>query len=245
MNTGCRSLLLLSFLVPCGGALAAEPRPVAGPSAEQLEAGFLTGHPDLRYRIRGMDEYQRGHHAEAMRSFQMAARYADKASQAMVAEMLWTGTGVAPDRPMAYVWIDLAAERGYPALIAIRERYWNALDEAQRAIARRDGPSLQAIYHDGVAKPRLAAVLRRTRGQMTGSRTGYTGNPLRIISPNGFGEATIDGNQFFDDRYWDPAQYQAWHDEVWTRPMQGRVEVGVAAPQSVADPAEPEPPAKP
>lgn len=241
MLVRCRSLLLLSLLASAASAQAAEPRPIAGPTAEQVEAGFLTGHPDLRHRQRGMDLYQRGRYAEAMRSFQRAASYADKASQAMLAEMLWTGTGVAADRPMAYVWIDLAAERGYPGLVVIRERYWNALDETERTIARRDGPALQARYHDGVAKPRLAAVLRRTRGQMTGSRTGYTGNPLRIISPSGFGEATIDGNQFFDDRYWDPAQYQAWHDEIWTRPVQGRVEVGSATRQpepAKEDPAE-------
>ncbi|MGV8960132.1 MAG: sel1 repeat family protein [Stenotrophomonas sp.] len=242
MNPGCRSLLSLALLACTSAALAAGPHPAAGPGAELLEAGFLSGHPDLRHRIRGMDLYQRGDYADAMRSFQQAARYADKASQAMVAEMLWTGTGVAVDRPRAYVWIDLAAERGYLPLVAIRERYWKALSKDERAIARRDGPALQAQYHDGVARPRLAAVLRRARGQMTGSRTGYTGNPLRIIAPGGFGESTIDGNQFFDDRYWDPKQYQAWHDEVWARPLQGRVEVGEAAPQSTTQPLRRDPP---
>ncbi|WP_305804812.1 sel1 repeat family protein [Stenotrophomonas sp. YIM B06876] len=234
--------MLLWLLAGAGAALAAAPRPAAGPDAELVEAGFLSGHPDLRHRLRGMELYQRGDYAGAMRSFQMAARFADKAAQAMLAEMLWTGTGTAVDRPLAYVWIDLAAERGYLPLVAIRERYWEALGEDERARARREGPALQAIYHDGVARPRLAAVLRRSRGQMTGSRTGYTGNPLRIISPGGFGETTLDGNQFFDDRYWDPAQYQAWQDEVWTRPLQGRVEVGEAAPQPATAPVKPDPP---
>ncbi len=241
MDYGIRSWALLGLLAFCSVDTNAAPARPADPTdnPDLMQAGFLAGHPDLRHRMRGMDKHRRGEYAEAMASFQLAARYADKASQAMIAEMLWTGVGVPVDRPMAYVWIDLAAERGYPALIAVRERYWNALTAEEREIARRDGPALQASYHDGVAKPRLAAVLRRARSQMTGSRTGYTGNPLRIILPGGLGEASIDGNQFFDARYWDPKQYQAWHDAVWTRPLQGRVEVGQAAPEAAASKRDP------
>lgn len=32
-----------------------------------------------------------------------------------------------------YIWMDLAGERGYPLMLAKRERYWRALDEVQRA----------------------------------------------------------------------------------------------------------------
>lgn len=207
-------------------------RPQADP--DLLKAGFLVGHPDLRHRMEGMRQLENGRAGEAVRQFMLAARYADKASQAMVAEMLWEGRGQPADRAMGYVWMDLAAERGYPALIVLRERYWAALDEQERSRARRDGLAIQELYHDGVSKPRLAAILRRERGKMTGSRTGYTGNPLRILSGNSFGEATIDGNRFFDDRYWDPVQYQAWHNEVWNRPLQGTVEVGKVSSEPAA-----------
>ncbi len=63
-----------------------------------------------------------------MTKFLRAARYADKPSQAMIAQMLWNGDGVPVDRVMAYVWADLAAERGYPAFIATREKFWSELN---------------------------------------------------------------------------------------------------------------------
>lgn len=237
MKTMLGSWLVFACLL-CSSLMVAHagPKPLKDPTADPdlMEAGFLSGHPDLRHRMEAMRQRDNGHPREAMRQFLLAARYADKASQAMIAEMLWNGQGVAPDRAMAYVWMDLAAERGYPALIALREHYWNGLNEEERSRARRDGLAVQERYHDGVSKPRLAAVLRRERGRMTGSRTGYTGNPLRIVSAKGQGETTIDGNLFFDDRYWDPAQYQAWHDEVWNRPLQGTVEVGEVSSEPAA-----------
>lgn len=237
---GLISLALSAGLLLLAPPLSAGPAQDPTQQADLMEAGFLTGHPDLRHRRDGMQALEKGYYIDAHRHFKLAARYADKASQAMLAEMLWTGQGQPVDRAMAYVWMDLAAERGYEALVILREHYWAQLTEEERARAQRDGLALQNQYHDGVSKPRLAAVLRRERSRMTGSRTGYTGNPLRIISPGSFGGTSIDGNLFFDDRYWDPKQYQAWHDEVWQRPLKGRVEIGDVQKQPAVDaPANP------
>ena len=78
-----------------------------------MTAGFLSAHPDLKYRLMGLDEYRKGNLDDALQFFRRSAFYGDKASQGMVAEMLWTAQGVAQDRPLAYAWMDLAAERGY------------------------------------------------------------------------------------------------------------------------------------
>ncbi|NLB56854.1 MAG: sel1 repeat family protein [Gammaproteobacteria bacterium] len=200
-----------------------------GPVDENLVLGseaFLSSHPDLNNRHRGMRAYEDGQHGFAMMYFKRAARYADKPSQAMVAEMLWKGEGVDRDPALAYAWMDLAAERGYPGFTIIRERYWEQLDERQRQDAVARGEEIYAEYGDTVAQPRIATVLRRERRRTTGSRTGFVGAlTIQIPGPGGQMQ-TISGDRFYDRKFWEPELYQAWHDAVWTQPRQGRVDIG-------------------
>ncbi len=202
-------------------------KPPPDPTSDQLmvSAGFLSAHPDLRYRLLGLDEFRQGRYEDAFRFFQRASFYADKPSQGMVAEMLWNGQGVAKDPVLAYVWMDLAAERSYAGFLGLRERYWNTLNEAERARVLAEGQAIYAKYGDAAAQPRLATVLRRERRNITGSRTGFAGN-VQIYVPGPGGFEQIDGSKFFDERYWDPKQYQAWHDSIWMKPRIGRVRVG-------------------
>lgn len=188
-------------------------------------AGFLSAHPDLRYRLLGLQEFRHGNLEDALRFFQRAAYYADKPSQGMVAEMLWNGQGIERNPTLAYVWMDLAAERGYVGFLGQRERYWNALDEHQRTRAVNEGQDLYAKYGDAAAQPRMAAILQREKKRVTGSRTGFAGN-VQIYVPGPGGFEQIDGTKFYDERFWDPKQYQAWHDSIWTKPRVGRVNVG-------------------
>ena len=121
--------------------------------------------------------------------------------------------------------LDLAAERGYITFLGQRERYWNTLDDAQRSRAIEEGQAIYAKYGDAAAQPRIATVLRRARMQVTGSRTGFAGS-LKIYVPGPGGFEQIDGSKFYDPKYWDPKQYQAWHDAVWMNPRIGHVSVG-------------------
>jgi len=191
-----------------------------------LEAGFLSWHPDLRFRLRGLEAMKEREFEDAIKFFQRAAFYADKPSQGMVAEMYWTGQGVPKNPVLAYAWMDLAAERGYVGFLGLRERYWNALDSGQRVRAVEEGQTLYARYGDAAARPRIAAQLRRGRSQTTGSRTGFAGNVQIIVPGPGDSSRSIDGTKFYDERYWDPAQYQQWHDSIWSKPKVGRVDVG-------------------
>ena len=86
--------------------------------------GFLNAHPDLLYRLRGFELIKSNQFDKAAIAFQRAALYADKPSQAYVAGMHWEGMGVPRNRSLAYAWMDLAAERGYPDFIAMREKMW-------------------------------------------------------------------------------------------------------------------------
>lgn len=220
-----KHLLLLLALLPVAFAHGSDGRsaPPPDPTADPLmiQAGFLSGHPDLRYRLLGVERMKQGKHEDALKFFRRAAYYADKPSQAMVAEMLWNGQGEAPDKALAYAWMDLAAERGYPQLLGLRERYWEGMDEAERERALTAGQEVYARYGDAAAQPRIAAVLRRERRNVTGSRTGSVGN-LKIVLPDG---QQIDGSKFYDERFWDPEKYQQWHDATWVSRMRvGRVD---------------------
>lgn len=246
-NRFCLLVLLCALLAPTGafaqqGASTPPPDPAA--DRQMVSAGFLSSHPDLRYRLLGLEEFKQGRYEDALRFFQRASFYADKPSQGMVAEMLWNGQGVARDPALAYAWMDLAAERSYAGFLGLRERYWNALGESERERALAEGEAIYAKYGDAAAQPRLATVLRRGRRNVTGSRTGFAGN-VQIYVPGPGGYEQIDGTKFFDERYWDPKQYQAWHDSIWMKPRIGRVSVGEVQQMPEQGPASRIPSAKP
>lgn len=237
-------LLSLLALVACVPALAQAQQDPENDST-MLAAGFIEGHPDLLYRKQGLDAYAEGAHATAIERFRKAAQFGDKASQAIVGEMLWSGVGVEPDRVMALAWMDLAAERGYPRFVNTRNGYWNALSPAERQRARNLVDNLYAEYGDAVAEPRLASALRRERSRMSGSRVGSQTSNVQIVVP---GVGSIDGAQYYNPKYWDPKLYRAWHDNFWENVKEGTVEVG--APEKldeirVAPPAGPQQQGKP
>jgi len=220
-------ILWLCLAVPVGAGAAEETRQ-RGIDPAVLTDGFLGAHPDLRWRNAGIQAYREKDYEMALVYFRRAARYADKPSQAMIAEMYWEGRGVPQDRPIAYAWMDIAAERLYPDLVAFRERYWDALSEAERAVALERGQEILAQYGDEVAKPRLEAVLRRARREVTGSRLGSVGL-LEIIpftGPLAGTGMTLRGEEYYAPRYWEPAEYWRMHDEIWRAPRRGTVEIG-------------------
>ena len=195
---------------------------------ELLTEGFLAAHPDIRWRREGLHAFHDRNYTEAYEYFRRAASYADKASMAMLAEMYWKGLGVAQDRPIAYAWMDLAAERMYPNFTILRERYWRELGKAEQDAAIERGQALLAEFGDDAAKPRLEKVLRKEGRQVTGSRTGSVGF-VRIIPMTGpmAGKGQVmRAEDYYRKDYWDPARYWAWQDEVWKAPQKENVDVG-------------------
>ncbi|MFY2763879.1 hypothetical protein [Arenimonas sp. MALMAid1274] len=200
--------------------------------------GFLDYHPDLRHRLAGQGHYRKKRYEQALASFMRGARFADKPSQAMVGEMLWKGEGAPMDRPMAYLWMDIAAERGYRLMLAKREHYWNALTEAERARALELGDALYGEYADAYAKPRMERQLRRARLNRTGSRVGANSGFLQIEIPGPGGSRVVDGSTYYADKYWKPSEYWRMQDEDWKEFGEGTVEIGDI--QSVGEPTIPE-----
>ena len=190
--------------------------------------GFLAAHPDLRWRLEGLRAYEARDYPLALTYLKRAARHADKASQAIIAEMHWRGLGVPQDRALGYAWMDIAAERLYPTFLAHREAYWEALTAAEREDAIARGQAVLAEYGDDAAKPRLEKVLKRERRSVTGSRVGFVGT-LTIIPFTGPLAGTgmsVSGHEYYADKYWEPKAYWAHQDQVWNAPLRGRVVVG-------------------
>lgn len=224
MNAFHRCALLVLAALPMAPVLAQEPK--IDPAV--LTEGFLAAHPDLRWRAEGVRSYERKDYAVALNELKRAAYYGDKPAQAIVAEMYWNGIGVAEDRPLAYAWMDVAAERLYHDFLVRREGYWRSLDEAQRRDAIARGQAVLAEYGDDAAKPRLEKILRREMRRVTGSRVGFVGN-ITII-PNtgplaGTG-MTLRGDEYYAPKYWQPEKYWQLQDAIWKAPLKGRVRVG-------------------
>lgn len=192
--------------------------------------GFEAGHPDMWFRRLGVQAREAGRLAEARTWFRRAGRFGDKLSQAAYAEMLWEGQGGDRDPVLGYIWMDLAAERGAPWLLALREQYWDALDAGQRARVPVEGEAVFAEHADAVALPRLERRMRRVARNATGSRTGWVG-PMDIyigMDAGGGSSAPVRGDRYYAARYWDPETYQRWQNDLLRTPVRdGRVDVGL------------------
>ncbi len=132
---------------------------------------------------------------------------------------------------IAYAWMDLAAERQYKSFLALREWYWLELDKNERLRAQQVGQELYATFGDEVAKRRLVAELARGLKTATGSRVGSIGY-LRVIVPSANGPRTIDGTEYYAERYWKIDQYLAWQDALWGKILSPSVEVGEVQPEA-------------
>ncbi len=196
---------------------------------------FQANHPDLRYRQLGHEAQTDGRMSEARDHFRAAARYADKLSQAALAEMWWSGQGGPADRAIGYAWMDLAAERGTPLLLAKREQYWEALGPIERDRAVSEGRALYAEYGDPVAQPRLERALRAGLHRVTGSRTGSVAR-MEMYVREGRGAGRVDADAFYQDDYWQPERYWQWRAEELARVGGGTGTVDVGAATTVRQP---------
>jgi TPR repeat protein len=238
MRRPLRPLLAALLIAVATPAFAGDaPKKGANDGVVMHSQSFLSAHPDLNYRLEGLEAYRAGDYEKALMFFRKAARYADKPAQGMVAEMLMRGEGTESDPALAYAWMDLAAERNYPTMVLNREKYWRALDEAQRKDAVERGRAVFAEFADAVAKPRLESKLRRGRHGATGSRAGGVGNSVTILIPGPGGVKAVDATQYYADKFWEPEQYWAWQNDDWKVLPEGRVEIGPLESGSEAAPA--------
>jgi hypothetical protein len=167
------AILAAAFHMPT--TRAAEPLTLTNASFMEIDQQLISakGRPNEEFRLNALKAYVGGHYPEAIERFEKAARYADKYSQHCLSLIYWHGMGVSRDPMLAYIWSDLAAERGQRRLLAIREKMWAQLTPQQQQDAITRGQEFYARYGDAVAKPRAEDEMRRFAHNMTGSRVGY------------------------------------------------------------------------
>lgn len=203
-------------------------------SAAQAQHSYGHYHLDVAGRQAGLRAFEQKDYTAAREAFEDAALHADKGSQAMLAELYWGGLGVERDAALAYVWADLAAERGYPLLVAKREHYWKALNADERRRALDIGVGYYEEYGDAVAQPRLEILLRRGHRQATGSRVGaFAGTQVyrdvwKSNEEHGLrGLKGAKAENYYMPQQWVAKDYWRTQDRVWTnaQPPTGHVEV--------------------
>lgn len=197
----CRKATMALALCACvmGSAFAAPPVVLTDASFMEIDAMVIPakGRPNEELRLSGLKSYKNGNYRDAVDAFEVAAYHADKYSQHYLSLIHWHGVGVPVDRVKAYIWADLAAERGSSRrLLAIREKMWLQLSPQQQAGMQVRGAPYYARYGDAVAKPRIEGKMRAFARDMTGSRLGYRNQRLEVSGPpvNGAFLAETGGN---------------------------------------------------
>jgi hypothetical protein len=182
---------------------------------DRAEALARYGHPNEMWRYRALRALKLEQAGRAAEYFQRAGLYADKFSQHALSLLHWHGIGVERDRAQAYVWADLAAERGYRDLLLLREKMWLEMSAAQRAQALQLGEATYREYGDAAAKPRMEWAMRRAFAAITGSRVGATTDRVKF-APGGAVEGLgLAPQDFFADRRWSADRYWRGQDRQW------------------------------
>jgi uncharacterized protein len=237
MNTQMSALVLAIVCAIAAPAHALDTMPDTMPNekAEQAVAGVDTdaktvddydalakmavNHPNELYRIYGAKAAANGQWRDAANSFRKASRYADKYSQHRLSLLYWHGIGVGRDRVEAYVWADIAAERGYPQFLAIREKMWGQMTPQEQALVPARGDRLYKEFGDPIAKRRFADALAQGKRKVTGSRTGFANN-LAIVSRGSgtslFGNAGgVNLEKMYEASRTNPDKYWEFEDYAW------------------------------
>lgn len=241
-----RTSIALALALALPAASAGEQRTL---TLDAYEIALLeaSGHPNELNRWHGLWAYQNGRVAEAHEHFERAAAYGDKLSQHALTLIYWNGDeGFARDPVVAYVWADLAAERGNSQdLLRLRERIWRELTDEQRRRVREIGPGYHARYGDAVAQKRTNAELRRFMRNQTGTRVGLLTSNLDILlgrpelgpggTWSGFGQIRTTGTEYYAAHRTEPAAYWKAENKNLRALLEGRVEVGEVRKASSTD----------
>ena len=233
-----KSLLPIALIVAVAPAMAAGGKPALTPADAEARAAVSVdtdaeamrhfdaldvasdNHPNEQYRLFGQKAAASGNWGDAAKNFRIAARYADKYSQHRLSLLYWYGQGVEKDHVEAYLWADIAAERGYPQFLAIREKMWSEMTPVEQADVAKRGPALYAEFGDPAAKPRFEVALLRGKQQMTGSRTGFNGG-VSVTSGDSLRGTLANANdaliiaKVVDPDYNDPKKYWEREDRAW------------------------------
>ena len=174
---------------------------------------FLSSHLDLKYLLSGREHYMKGDFKRAYSDLDRAAFYGDKLAQAMLAEMLWDGKGVAADRVRAYAMADVAAERmSDPFLLRIREQYWDALTQDERRQVTQIAPDILQRYSEAHTVPRMEQHWRKTATPQRAKGYGRLLHKIIAYNSNGGVVDDIRPDAFYAEKFWNSDEYRKFKD---------------------------------
>ncbi|MCP4300183.1 MAG: SEL1-like repeat protein [Gammaproteobacteria bacterium] len=172
-----QNILCLAFFALL--SISAQAQNAAGLSAE-----FPDSHT-LKVQRKVDDLFERGEFDRAYFIYRNElVPVGDKYAQYMVGFMHLTGTGVEEDQIAASAWYRLAAERGTPEFVAVRELLMTDITADQRRQSDALFLKIRREYSDLAIL--LASIKRRVRELQptTGTRLGSQTSPLTVIDVN-------------------------------------------------------------
>jgi uncharacterized protein len=179
-------LLITSLFAPTAVLAGPSQRPISPQLVDQatpVSAGVVpvSQRNGAYYRQQAEQALAAGKTNAGMRHLRRASWLADKPAQALMGQLLWEGThGQSIDRPAAYAWMDMAAERGDTTLQAQREAYWSAMNAAEQQQALDTGATLYRRYGDAAVNDRLLTYQRLQAARSIG-----LGNPAPVQASTG------------------------------------------------------------
>ena len=168
-----RLLFVLTLLLPLSVPAAA-----ASSSTNQQS-------PTLALQQKAEDLYRAGHHKRAYFIYvNELAAIGDKYAQYMAGYMWLNGQGVSQDRVRASAWYRLAAERGSPEFVAVRDQLLEGMSEAEREASDAAYLRLREEYSDLViAMGHLRDERKLLNERPTGSYLASSSASVKIIDP--------------------------------------------------------------
>lgn len=168
-----RNALLLLLLLP-GLAMAAS-----------LGEGRANDGSSLRLHEKAEGLYRDGHWKRAYFIYvNELAAIGDKYAQYMAGYMWLNGKGVPPDAVRASAWYRLAAERGSPEFVEVRDQLLESMSETDREASDEAFIALRQKYSDLViALGHLRNERELLNARRTGSRLSGNSAPVTVIDP--------------------------------------------------------------
>ena len=142
--------------------------------------------PTLRQQAKAEELYRAGHWERAYFIYvNDLAAIGDKYAQYMAGYMCLNGKGMPRDPVRASAWYRLAAERGAPEFVEVRDQLLESMSEESREASDEMFIALRQKYSDLVLALRL---LRHERDELdkrpTGSRLAASSSSITIIDPS-------------------------------------------------------------
>lgn len=187
-----------------------------------LHAQSIAALPGHYFHHMGELAYKREDYRNAQTLFERSAHWGDKLSQFNLGVIHYQGQGVPVNKPLAWAWFAVSAERRYARMEKTASVVWQELNATDRVEAERLYQDLIARYGDAVAVPRAERRMERERRNATGSRTGMVGN-LVVLDPR-TGQ-TWDGTRFYDPKFFNFAGLMEREAILMDAMDRGRVEL--------------------